>query len=100
MLIKIVDIQIERMERYLKDKHITLVLTDSAKAYFAEIGYDHVYGARPLKRAIQKEILNPLSTKLLAGTFKAGDVIEVDMEGDKPVFRNVLDKKKQQKVKK
>ena len=100
LLIKIVDIQIERMERYLKDKHITLVLTDSAKAYLAEIGYDHVYGARPLKRAIQKEILNPLSTKLLAGTFKAGDVIEVDMEGDKPVFRDVLDKKKQQKVKK
>ncbi|MCK5139480.1 MAG: AAA family ATPase, partial [Thermodesulfovibrionia bacterium] len=100
LLMKIVDIQIERMEHYLKDKHINLVLTDSTKVYLAEIGYDHVYGARPLKRAIQKEILNPLSTKLLAGTFKAGDVIEVDMEGDKPAFRNILEKQKKQKVKK
>jgi ATP-dependent Clp protease ATP-binding subunit ClpB len=100
LLMKIVDIQIERMEHYLKDKHINLVLTDSTKAYLAEIGYDHVYGARPLKRAIQKEILNPLSTKLLAGTFKAGDVIEVDMEGDKPAFRNILEKQTKQKVKK
>jgi ATP-dependent Clp protease ATP-binding subunit ClpB len=89
MLMKIVEIQIERMKRYLKDRKINLVLTDRTKAYLAEIGYDQVYGARPLKRAIQKEILNPLATKLLDRTFKEGDVIEVDMEGDRLVFKQV-----------
>jgi ATP-dependent Clp protease ATP-binding subunit ClpB len=90
LLIKIVDIQLDRMKQYMKDKHIDIMLTDSAKAYLAEIGYDSVYGARPLKRVIQKEILNPLATKLLEGTFKEGDVIEVDMEGDKPIFRRAV----------
>ncbi len=86
LLMKIVDIQVSRMKQYLKDKHVDLVLTDSVKTYLAEIGYDSVYGARPLKRAIQKEILNPLATKLLEGTFKEGDIIKVDMEGDKLIF--------------
>jgi ATP-dependent Clp protease ATP-binding subunit ClpB len=92
LLMRIVEIQIERMKRYLKDRKINLVLTDRAKAYLAEIGYDQVYGARPLKRAIQKEILNPLATKLLDGTFKEGDVIEVDIEEDRPVFRRSTEK--------
>jgi ATP-dependent Clp protease ATP-binding subunit ClpB len=88
LLMKIVSIQIDRMKKYLKDKNINIVLTDKAKAFLAEIGYDQLYGARPLKRAIQKEILTPLATKLLDGTFRTGDVVEVDMEGDKPVFRS------------
>ncbi len=88
LLMKIVDIQIERMKRYLKDKNVSIILTDKAKAFLAEIGYDQLYGARPLKRAIQKEILTPLATKLLDGSFKSGDVIEVDMEVDRPVFRS------------
>ncbi len=96
LLMKIVDIQLERMKHYLKDKNVNLVLTDKTKAYLAEIGYDQIYGARPLKRAIQKEILNPLASKLLDGTFKAGDVIEADMEGDKLIFRNST-KQKQKK---
>jgi len=87
LLMMIVDIQIERMKRYLRDKNVNIILTDRAKAFLAEIGYDQVYGARPLKRAIQKEILTPLATKLLDGSFKSGDVIEVDMEADKAVFR-------------
>ena len=86
LLMKIVDIQINRMKRYLKDKHVDLELTDKTKAFLAEAGYDSLYGARPLKRAIQKEILNPLATKLLEGTFKSGDVIEVDVEGKDIVF--------------
>lgn len=86
LLIKIVDIQIDRMKKYLKDRHVDLALTDRTKAFLAEIGYDALYGARPLKRAIQKEILNPLATSLLDGTFKPGDVIEVDMEEGKVVF--------------
>ena len=89
LLMKIVDIQINRMKRYLQDKHIDIELTESTKAHLAETGYDPLYGARPLKRAIQKEILNPLATKLLEGTFKAGDIIEVDKEGDEITF-NVM----------
>ncbi len=91
LLMTIVDIQIERIKRYLKDKNVDIVLTDKAKAFLAEIGYDQVYGARPLKRVIQREILTPLATKLLSRTFKEGACIEVDMEGDRPVFRSIAD---------
>ena len=86
LLVRIVDIQINRMKHYLKDKHVDLELTDRAKAFLAETGYDPVYGARPLKRALQKEILNPLAAKLLEGAFEPGDVIEVDIQEGKAVF--------------
>ncbi|KPK00936.1 MAG: Clp protease ClpB [Nitrospira bacterium SG8_35_4] len=94
LLVKIVDIQIGQMKKYLRERHVDIELTDSAKAYLAEVGYDNLYGARPLKRAIQKEILNPLATKLLEGVFKTGDIIEVDKDGDVITFRkkNVTDK--------
>ncbi|MBI5409927.1 MAG: ATP-dependent chaperone ClpB [Nitrospirae bacterium] len=94
LLMKIVDIQIERMKRYLKERSVNIVLTDKAKALLADIGYDQLYGARPLKRAIQKEILNPLSTMLLDGTFREGDVIDVDKEGDKLIFRSKVEEAK------
>lgn len=89
LLIRIVDIQVSRMKHYLKDKHVELELSDRAKAYLAEVGYDTAYGARPLKRVIQREILNPLATKLLDGTFREGDVIEADVEKDKIIFRKI-----------
>ena len=92
LLVKIVDIQLERMKKYLKDKHVDVVLTDSVKMYLAEAGYDPAYGARPLKRAIQKEILTPLATKLLEKAFKEGDVIEADMEGEKVIFKKAAKK--------
>lgn len=87
LLKKIVDIQIGRMKRYFEDKHIELVLTDKTREYLAETGYDVVYGARPLKRAIQKEILNPLAKKLLDGTFTQGDVIKADIDGGKVILK-------------
>jgi ATP-dependent Clp protease ATP-binding subunit ClpB len=87
MLVRIIDIQISQMKHYLKDRHVDLELTDGTKVFLAETGYDSLYGARPLKRAIQKEILNPLASKLLEGAFKTGDVIEADMEKDTVVFR-------------
>ncbi|MEE8329627.1 MAG: ATP-dependent chaperone ClpB [Thermodesulfovibrionia bacterium] len=87
LLKKIVDIQIGQMKRYFEDKHIELVLTDKTREYLAETGYDVVYGARPLKRAIQKEILSPLAKKLLDGTFTQGDVIKADIDGGKVIFR-------------
>jgi ATP-dependent Clp protease ATP-binding subunit ClpB len=80
LLVKIVDIQLNRMKKYLQDRHVDIVLTDGAKEHLAEIGYDSLYGARPLKRSIQREILNPLATKLLEGAFLSGDTIEVGIE--------------------
>ncbi|MEW6715636.1 MAG: ATP-dependent chaperone ClpB [Nitrospirota bacterium] len=94
LLMKIVDIQINRMKHYLKERNIDIVLDDKAKAYLAEVGYDTAYGARPLKRAIQKEILNPLAGKILDGTFRAGDVVEAATEGDMLVFRKSAGTKK------
>ena len=87
LLKQIVDIQVNRMKGYLREKGIDLVLTDTAKERLAEIGYDPVYGARPLKRAIQREILNPLAVKLLDRTFKEGDMVEVDFKDSQPMFR-------------
>ena len=60
----------------------TLELSDAAKALVARAGYDPVYGARPLKRAIQKEILDPLSMDILEGKFREGQTIRVDAEGE------------------
>ena len=86
LLKQIVEIQVSRMKKYLHDKKIDIVLTEQAKDHVAKSGYDPVYGARPLKRAIQNEILNPLAMKLLERTFSEGDVIEVDYEDKKMVF--------------
>ncbi len=86
LLKQIVDIQANRMKKYIKEKNIDLRLTDSTKEYFAEIGFDPVYGARPLRRALQREILNPLAMKILDRTFKEGDTVEVDFEDDKIIF--------------
>ncbi|HMK43142.1 MAG TPA: AAA family ATPase, partial [Dissulfurispiraceae bacterium] len=78
MLKRIVDIQVARMKKYLQDRRIDIVLTDKAKEHIADIGYDPVFGARPLKRAIQKEILNQLALKLLDGSVHEGETVEVD----------------------
>lgn len=93
MLRRIVDIQLKTMELYLKQQDIAIVLTEKAKDRLAERGFDQVYGARPLKRSIQREVLNPLATKLLDGTFSRGDVIEVDFEGDAAVFRKTTERR-------
>ncbi|HMG04629.1 MAG TPA: ATP-dependent chaperone ClpB [Chthoniobacterales bacterium] len=77
---KIVEIQLKRLVRRLENQKITLELSDAAKALVASHGYDPVYGARPLKRAIQKYILDPLSMDILEGKFHEGQTIKVDME--------------------
>ena len=79
---KIVDIQLERVQKMLKDKEIILNVSDEAKDWLAQLGYDVTYGARPLKRVIQKYLINPLSQELLAGNFVDGDTINVNV-GDK-----------------
>ncbi|MCI5049890.1 MAG: ATP-dependent chaperone ClpB [Rickettsiales bacterium] len=74
---EIVTIQARQLESLLADRHITLKLDDSAKQWLAEQGYDPVYGARPLKRVIQKKLQDPLATKILAGDIKDGDTLNV-----------------------
>ncbi|NWF52298.1 MAG: ATP-dependent chaperone ClpB [Nitrospirae bacterium] len=87
LLKQIVAIQVKRMKRYIKDKNINITLTDKAKEYIAEIGFDPIYGARPLKRALQRAILNPLSTKLLDRTIQEGDSVVVDFDDNNIIFR-------------
>ncbi|QNP45302.1 ATP-dependent chaperone ClpB [Sphingomonas sediminicola] len=77
----IVDIQVARLQKLLEDRKIRLDLTDAARAWLGRVGYDPVYGARPLKRAIQKYLQDPLADKILAGEVKDGSLVRVD-EGD------------------
>ncbi|MGH7929056.1 MAG: AAA family ATPase, partial [Candidatus Binatia bacterium] len=78
----IVDIQLQRLRRNLAARKIALEVTDSAKALIAEKGYDPAYGARPLKRTIQRLIQDPLAVKILEGEFKEGSQVEIDVAGD------------------
>jgi ATP-dependent Clp protease ATP-binding subunit ClpB len=73
----VVDIQLQRLEKRLSQQQLTLDVDGSAKRLIAKEGYDPQFGARPLKRAIQDLLLDPLATKLLVGEFKAGDRIKV-----------------------
>jgi ATP-dependent Clp protease ATP-binding subunit ClpB len=75
---KIIDIQLKSFEKRLADRKIHVELTDKAKDFIFSKGYDPAFGARPLKRAIQLYLLNPLSSKLIAGEFKEGEKITVD----------------------
>jgi ATP-dependent Clp protease ATP-binding subunit ClpB len=83
---RIVDIQLDRLLRRLQKQNLTLVLTDAAKKLLGKEGYDPAYGARPLKRVIQREILDPLSLDILDGKFTEGDRITADAEGDRLAF--------------
>jgi ATP-dependent Clp protease ATP-binding subunit ClpB len=75
---QIIRIQLQRVEKLLKEQKIFLDISPEACDYLVEIGYDPVYGARPLKRSIQREIENPLATKILENSFVAGDIIFID----------------------
>jgi len=79
----IADIQLERLRRRLTEREIDLVLDDSAFDQLVKVGYDPVFGARPLKRAIQSEIENPLATRILSGEFTHGDTITVSADPDR-----------------
>ncbi len=78
----IANIQLQRLSERLADKEMAITLSDKALNQLVVTGYDPVFGARPLKRAIQQQIENPLSVKLLAGEFVAGDTIQVDSDDD------------------
>jgi ATP-dependent Clp protease ATP-binding subunit ClpB len=84
---KIIDIQLGALLRRLKDRKITLVLTDRARDSIIEEGYDPVYGARPLKRTIQRRILDPLALAVLQGEYTEGDTVTIDAGGDGVTLR-------------
>ncbi|HTX20262.1 MAG TPA: ATP-dependent chaperone ClpB [Candidatus Aquilonibacter sp.] len=86
-LAKIVEIQIARLENRLKQQNLTLDVDAAAKKLLAKEGYDPQFGARPLKRAVQEQLLNPLSMKLLEGEFKPGDKIKVSANDGELVFQ-------------
>ncbi|MEA2619823.1 MAG: ATP-dependent Clp protease ATP-binding subunit ClpC, partial [Chloroflexota bacterium] len=83
----IVDIQLVGLRKRLEERKITLDLTDTAKELLAVEGFDPVYGARPLKRAIQQRIVQPLALRVLRGEFQDGDTIVIDARNDELDFR-------------
>ena len=103
-LSQIVTLQIENLQQLLGEQKITIELTPQAQNYIVDVGYDPVYGARPLKRAIQRELENPLATKILETTFTDGDTIIVDCVEDKLTFqkkslKNAVTLKEKQAIK-
>ena len=83
---EITSLQMDALRARLKERDMDLLLSEGALDRLAEVGYDPVYGARPLKRVIQREIENPLAQRLLRGDFSPGEIIEVMLEGDNFTF--------------
>jgi ATP-dependent Clp protease ATP-binding subunit ClpB len=83
---QIVNIQLKILNKRLVDRKIVLEPTDAACDWLARTGYDPIYGARPLKRLIQKDIENPLALRMLQGDFMDGDRIQIDSNGDGLTF--------------
>jgi ATP-dependent Clp protease ATP-binding subunit ClpB len=83
----IVDIQMTRLAKLLTDRKITLELSADAREWLAEKGYDPAYGARPLKRVIQKQLQDPLAEKILLGEIRDGDVVRIAGGTDRLLFR-------------
>ncbi|MBI5236897.1 MAG: AAA family ATPase, partial [Deltaproteobacteria bacterium] len=82
----VVDIQLGRLTKLLKEKRVAITLTDAAKARLAEAGYDPVYGARSLKRLLQKEVVDPVAMKLLEREFREDDSITIGCEKGRFTF--------------
>lgn len=75
----IVDIQLGRLRKLLSERKITVTISDAARSWLADKGYDPAYGARPLKRVIQKAVQDPLAGELLAGRVNDGDTVNLDV---------------------
>jgi ATP-dependent Clp protease ATP-binding subunit ClpB len=84
---QIVEIQLRELRARLAERHITLELSPTAKTLLADVGYDPAYGARPLRRAIQQQVVHPLAVQLLQGEFRDGDTIRVEAENGRFAFR-------------
>ena len=81
-----VDLQFDQLKKRLADRHIEVKLTEKAKELLVKEGYDPAYGARPLKRTIQRLVLDPLAVKVLKGEFKDGSTVVVDAKADNIIF--------------
>jgi ATP-dependent Clp protease ATP-binding subunit ClpB len=86
---QIVLLQVQRLEKRLADRKMSLKLSESALDFLAEIGYDPVYGARPLKRGIQRELETQMAKGILRGDFVDGDTIFVDIENERLAFKRL-----------
>ena len=91
---EIVDLQMKEVKERLSESGLSVELTEAARKWLSEEGFDPAFGARPLRRALQKHIESPLSVRLLSGEFKRGGTILVDVEDDKLVFRSAEDENK------
>ena len=89
-LAEIINIQLRRVGRLLAERGFTLEVSEAAREYLAETGYDPDFGARPLKRAIQRELQDPLALRILSGEFHEGDLIRVDRGPDGLTFTAVI----------
>jgi ATP-dependent Clp protease ATP-binding subunit ClpB len=89
-LAEIVDIQLRHVATLLKERGFTIEVSETAREYLAEVGYDPDFGARPLKRAIQRELQDPLALKILSGDFQEGDLIRVDRDPTGLTFTPVV----------
>jgi ATP-dependent Clp protease ATP-binding subunit ClpC len=89
---QIVELLVKELQERLADRKLSIELSDKAKSWLVKEGYDPVYGARPLRRAIERYVENPLSSKLLGGEFKEGDTVKVDL-GDKGLTFTLKGKK-------
>ncbi len=88
-LAQIVDIQLERLNALLAERGLTLQVSEAARHHLAEKGFDPVYGARPLKRVVQRELQDALAVALLQGEFRQGDTVQVDLRGEQLTFRRL-----------
>jgi ATP-dependent Clp protease ATP-binding subunit ClpC len=86
-MVLIVDLQMKEVQDRLKEYGVTVELTEKGRTWLAKQGYDPAFGARPLRRAIQKFVESPLSVELLSGKFAKGDRVTVDIHADKVVFK-------------
>ena len=86
---QILEIQLRRVRKMLLTRELGLSLTDAARERLCDVGYDPAFGARPLKRAITTQLLDPMSSEIIAGRFAPGDTIRVDVEGERLVFERI-----------
>ncbi len=83
---KVIELMVKDLQARIAERKIKLELTEKAKSWLADVGYDPQYGARPLRRAIERYVENPLATKILSGEFKEGDTVKVDLVGEALTF--------------
>jgi ATP-dependent Clp protease ATP-binding subunit ClpB len=82
----IVDLQLNKLRKRLEERHITLDVTDDANDFLGNEGFDPVYGARPLRRVLQRRVLDRLAVEMLAGNIKDGDIVQIDAKGGEIVI--------------